>query len=292
MNIGIIGEMREPVRPAGVGGLARATWDIATELQKRGHEVTLYAQFGSEFERVIYGALVPDRHDVVLDYSHDHRISWHYGFDAPVVNLIGDRECLYMPPNALVESVYMLENYPRAKKIKAGIHVESIPFTERADGDYLLFAGLHVAHKGVKIARHVASAASMPIKFIGPGGEGLGLPGYLGNVDEDTKWRLMGNALGVLCPYTIDASPRVPLEAAACGTPTICLDNDGTRDHVYDRLTGFVCHNTGEMIAMVGHLSQLNREKIRIWVAQNHNIDQHVDSIEQALVGVAEGVRW
>jgi len=198
-----------------------------------------------------------------------------------VLNLIGDRECPYPPPNAIVESTFMQDHYKGARLVSAGLNIDEIPF--RNGGDYLVYLGMNVWHKQPEVAKEVAMRAGKDILMLGPGEH---------EVDEDEKWRFLGNALGVLCPYLIDASPRVPIEAAACGTPTICLDGDGTKDHVVGGMTGFICRDADEMVKAVGSLHCLNREKCRIWAKQNHDINETIKEMERLLVSVFEGERW
>jgi glycosyltransferase involved in cell wall biosynthesis len=290
LKIAVIGETRLPVLPFGPGGLGRATHEIATELLHLGHDVTLIALAASQFDgRIVREGESIDGCDVILDYSHDHNLS-KYNPTAPVLNLIGDRECQWQPPNAIVESHYMQSHYPAARIVPAGIDVDSIPFCDTA-GDYLIYMGLDVWHKQPHIAREAAKLVGKRLVQIGPGGFS-GLPDYLGILPEPEKWEWLGSALGLLAPYTIDASPRSPLEAAACGTPTLCLNGDGTRDHVVDGLTGFVCANSMDMAERVKDLGKLKRENIRIWVKQNHDISVTIKETERMLQAVAGGQRW
>jgi glycosyltransferase involved in cell wall biosynthesis len=293
LKIAVIGETRLPVLPFGPGGLGRATHEIATELLHLGHDVTLFAPEGSQFDgdqQDLNGwRQNPAQFDAILDYSHEHLFSQNLN-GHPVLNLIGDRECQWQPPNAIVESHYMQSHYPAAKIVPAGIDVDSIPFCDTA-GDYLVFMGLDVWHKQPHIAREAAKLAGKRMVQIGPGGFS-GTPDYLGILPEPEKWEWLGGALGLLAPYTIDASPRSPLEAAACGTPTLCLNGDGTRDHVKDGLTGFICANSMDMAERVKDLGKLKRENIRIWVKQNHDIGVTIKETERMLQAVAGGERW
>jgi glycosyltransferase involved in cell wall biosynthesis len=289
LKIAVIGETRLPVLPFGPGGLGRATHEIATELLRLGHDVTLIAPCGGEFDGEMVASMPAEFPDVMLDYSHDHDVSRRYPA-LPVLNLIGDRECRWQPPNAIVESHYMQSHYPGARIVPAGIDVDSIPFCDQG-GDYLVYMGLDVWHKQPHIAREAAKLAGKRMVQIGPGGFS-GLSDYLGILPEPEKWEWLGSALGLLAPYTIDASPRSPLEAAACGTPTLCLGGDGTKDHVVDGLTGFVCANSMDMAERVKDLPKLKRENIRIWVKQNHDISVTIKETERMLQAVASGQRW
>lgn len=284
MKIAVYGETRFPVLPDGPGGLGRATHEIATRLLSLGHAVTLYAPAGSKFSGRLQphdGWLDPDDYDVLFDYSHKHKLSQLFP-DVPVLNMIGDKECPWQPPNRVVESAYMQRHYPGAVIVPAGINVSEIPF-DGAGGDYLLFMARLCKGKHPEIAEEVAERAGVELKVIGE-------PAYV--VSEAEKWRLLGGALGHLAPYTDDASPRAPLEAAACGTPTLCLTGDGTMEHVADGLTGWACQDAAEMAGRVKDLRGLSRENCRIWAKQKHDVETTILEIERLLAAVAAGERW
>lgn len=284
MRIAVYGETRFPVLPEGPGGLGRATHEIATRLLALGHQVTLYGPAGSKFSGRLQphdGWLAPDDYDVLFDYSHKHKLSQVFpGF--PVLNMIGDKECPWQPPCAVVESVYMKGYYPTARIIPAGIDIDAIPYSDRG-GDYLLFMARLAKGKNPDIAEKVAELAGVELKMIGE-------PALV--VDEAEKWRLLGGALGHLAPYTDDASPRAPIEAAACGTPTLCLTGDGTGEHVAEGLTGWACEDAAEMAERVKDLRSLPRDKMRIWAKQEHDVSSTILKIEQLLAAVAAGERW
>jgi len=277
MRIAIMGETRFPVLPYGSGGLGRTTHDIATGLLRLGHKVTIYSPEGGEFEGSITKDVHPEWYDVFLDFSHDH--SWQFD---KVLHLIGDKECKYQPPCAVVQSEYMRTFYPSAKLVPAGVNVDEIPFSKE-HGDYLVFAGANISHKQPSVARDIARDAGKELRMLGPEFE---------VVTEDEKNKIIGHALGLLCPYLMDAAPRLPLEAAACGTPTICLDGDGTKEHVVDLVTGFVCESMEEMTETVILLGGLDRERIRSWVSQNHNNRLEIPQIEHLLEVVRDGEKW
>jgi len=276
MKIAMIGETRFPVLPNARGGLARSTFDIANQLMLNGHDVTLFAPDGSEFEgrKQRWELFTADGFDVGLDYSHNHADRGN----APILNLIGDIECHTMPNNAVVESTYMLDKYVRARKVTAGINVEQASLST-SDDNYLAFIGKDW-NKQINVAQEVAKSAGYNLSVIN------------GTISEADKWRILWKAKALLCPYLIDASPRSPLEAALCGTPTICLDADGTKEHVSDGVTGFVCNGVGQMVNAVSRLGDLDRAAVRSWVEKRHDIRNTIKEIEAKLYAVAGGERW
>lgn len=300
MKLAILSCSRLPSHAEACGGLGKSSHDVAVGLARRGHDVTLFACPGSRFDE---GVLVEVRgegqmaqtaagleFDAWFDYSHTHSLS-KTNLHLPVLNCIGDRECQYDPMNATVATEYMQEKYPHTRIIRTGVDVDNIPFVEDP-GDYLIFMARMWEQKGWRRALDVAKKAEAKIHFVGPGGAGFGLPNYYGALVGAKKWAMLGKAKALLAPYIEDASPRVPLEAAACGVPTICLAGDGTKEHVEHGVTGFVCRDLDEMAMAIPSLDLLNRQEIRDWVVENHHLNDMIDKYENALVELARGERW
>jgi len=300
VNIGLLSCSRLPTKREVSGGLGKSAYDIAAGLAQRGHDLTLYGATGSVFE---HGELVTVRdemelidraaagaHEVYFDYSHSHGLSEiHDGLK--VVNCIGDRETRYTPKNAVVASHYMQRLYSTAKVIYTGIDVSMIPYHPEHDG-YLVFMARMNFQKGWDKAVHVSALTGLQVHFIGPGGYGYGLDNYHGALHGMDKWDLLGGALAMLAPYEGDASPRTPLEAAACGVPTICLEGDGTSEHVIGGLTGYICEDARDMAEHVKPVKKLERQKIREWVEGNHSLTGSVELHERLLQQVAAGMEW
>lgn len=293
MKIAVLSDTRRPTLPDCPHGLGKSTFDIAAGLALRGHDVTLFAGLGSQFP---YGELVVnvqeadrirhDTFDVYLDSSHHHDLSReHPGW--PVLNRIADLEYPYDPPNAIVESRYVGERLPRARFVAKGVDVDAISFSADHDG-YLAFLGRINAAKGYRRALHLGER----VHFAGPNEAGAHLPRYAGVLAGADKWRFLGCALGLVLPSINDVAPRTPLEAAACGTPTLCLDGDGTQEHVEDCVSGFICADMTDMAEAVDYLPHLDRRAVRDWVAAHHPLARMIDGYEAALVALADGERW
>ena len=234
----------------------------------------------------------PGWYDIIFDFSHEHQTSLNFK-DAPVLNLIGDKECYYTPPCAIVETHYMQKFYPTAQHVSFGLDITQIPFTENPTGGYLLFMALLHPYKGYQIAFEIGKMLGRKVIFAGPQLMELNLPNYIGPIYEDAKkYDLLGNADALLCPYVNDAAPRIPLEAAACGCPTICLLGDGTEEHVANGVSGFHCLNKWEMAEMVARLSIISRAKARKWVHDAHSLDSTIQVHEMMLKQILEGEKW
>lgn len=290
LRIAVLSDARMPTRADGTHGLGRSAYDIAAALVDLGHDVTLYAGADSVFpfgdvhcgedEIAIANALARagvDAYDAFLDTGHYHQLSKlrpHW----PIVNRMADMECYYQPPNAAVNSAFMLKVYPKAKRVNTGVDVDSIPFFPD-QGDYLLFMGGDDPQKGKHIARMIANHIHMPFRDVF-------------NLEGDDKWEAMGRAYALLYPSERRAAPRLPLEAAATGTPTLCLNKDGTTSHVYDGVTGFVCSDFAQMAERVNDIATLDRGKVRAMIAENHSLEQMAQAYAGLLQAVASGVTW
>lgn len=293
MRIAVISDTRLPTLPEGGHGLGRSAHDISRGLASRGHSMVLYAGKGSRSvfmdEISVYAseALLAhsigdaaDQYDVILDTSHQHMISQIN--DLPVLNRIADLECRWLPPCAVVNSPFMQGKYPGSKLVNTGIDITLIPFhlyPERFPDPSLAFMSFPIQHKGVRFAVSFAENVGMHLEVIN-------------GVNGDEKWHRLSSATALLHPSTIDAAPRLPLEAAACGVPTLCLNKDGAGYHVKDSVTGFVCEDQEDMAFLLDSVDELDRVPMREWVAAEHGYEEMITGYELLLNRVAKGEEW
>lgn len=299
MRIVVLGCSRTPALQDVASGLGKSSWDAAKGLADMGHDVTYIGAYGSNVpgtkmvlvrsEHELHGVAVEQEVDVYFDYSHSHMLSKMS--DVPVLSVIGDSETRHQPANAVVATQYMQGKFPAAKVVRFGIDFDEIPFCE-AGGDRLIFMARMHEQKGWHIAQEVSRLSGVGCLFVGPGGFGYGLEDYAGALMGSEKWNAIGHSLGMLCPYDGDASPRTPLEAAACGTPTLCFDGDGTSEHVIDGITGFVCRNVQDMAYYVRKLGSLERPLVRREAQGAYALEDMLDRYEALLYAVAAGERW
>lgn len=298
MKIAVLSNVRTPTRADTVYGLGNSMWALADGLARRGHAVTLFAGEGSRFPR---GELVVDVQEAgrirdggfgaYLDGSHSHALSREHP-DWPVVNRIGDRECNYPAPNAVVESAWMKSKYDKARLVKKGVDVETIPFTPEPRIGYLAYFGLLHPHKGYKRAQQVADMVQQQLRLAGQWGGDEEIEGHAGILTGDVRWEFLGQAQALLHPSIHDAAPRAILEAAACGTPALVLDGDGAMDHVEHCVSGYVVGDLVEMAEAVYDVCFLDRKKVREWVVERHGLEQWVAAVEGLLQAAADGERW
>jgi glycosyltransferase involved in cell wall biosynthesis len=172
----------------------------------------------------------------------------------------------------------MQTHYPKAKHAPTGINLSAIPFSDKPNEHYA-FMSTHARHKGWPMVKEFAAINDIGLEVTS-------------DLTGQEKWDWLGFATALLHPSSIDAAPRLPLEAAACGTPTICLNLDGAVEHVEDGLTGFVCEDWKGIESALTSVKMLDRSLIRKWVERTHSYEPMIDRYEELLQHVATGERW
>lgn len=305
-EIAVLSDCRMPTLPVGGHGLGRMAWDIADGLRRRGHEVTLWAGPGSkapdgvemnvhDTERERLGAIDALHPQIIIDLSHDHDLSQRWP-DAPVLNWLVDLECEADLPNTVVGNTWQQKLRPKARIVPLGIDVDALPELTPGREKYLAYAAKIHPAKGFDLALRVHESQSIPVWFVGQRFVDAWLPRWQEQLVGEGFHLFVGKAWGLLSPSRVDAGGRVNLEAAALGTPTLCLDLTGTACHVEHCVSGFVCQDVQEMIEAVGDLGALNtpeaRRKMREWVRETHDIGVMLDGLERLADAVADGETW
>lgn len=304
MKIGVLSDTRLPTKQFGSHGLGRVAYDIAAGLCQRNHDVTLYAGHGSETpdgvvlvthddEDTRPTQLTTSENGVWIDVSQHHELSRHYP-DLPVLNYILGTECSWQPPNTAVVNDWQLPRYPDGRVILVGIDVDSIPLG--LGGDYMAYAAKIHPAKGHDIAQEVARKTGLPLKIAGEVLVENWTPDpaeYVGLFTDDGELhRFIGGAFAFLAPSRIDIGGRGVLEAAACGTPVLCLDSAGTRAHVENGVSGIWCVDADDMAQAVQAAKQMDRSAVRNWAQDYHSIDSMLNGILKACEDILNGVRW
>jgi glycosyltransferase involved in cell wall biosynthesis len=145
-------------------------------------------------------------------------------------------------------------------------------------GDYLAFLGRISPEKAPDAAIRIAAAAQRPLRMAAKVDRVdreyfeekvrplLGRPGvdFIGEIDEQAKGALLGQAAGLLFPVDWpEPFGMVLIEAMACGTPVIAYPRGAVPEIVEDGLTGFIVRDEAEAAAAVAALPQLDRRRIR-----------------------------
>ena len=147
-----------------------------------------------------------------------------------------------------------------------------------APGKYLSFIGRISPEKRVDRAIEISQRLSIPLKIAAKVDKVdrayfeatikplLALPGieYIGEVGEDDKNELLGNAYALVFPIDWpEPFGLAMIEALACGTPVIAYRQGAIPEVLEDGVTGFVVDDLNSAVRAVERVQQLDRRRCR-----------------------------
>jgi glycosyltransferase involved in cell wall biosynthesis len=186
-----------------------------------------------------------------------------YG-DIPVVS-ISNSQRVPLPQANYVETV--LHGLPQNLLSKG----------EGKDG-YLAFLGRISPEKAPDAAIRIAAKAGMKLKIAAKVDRvdeeyfkakiepmlGMGDVEFIGEIREDQKSEFLGKAAGLLFPIAWrEPFGLVMIEAMACGTPVIAIENGSVPEVLESGVTGFIVHDEDEAVRAAQRLGTLDRGRIR-----------------------------
>lgn len=265
--------------------------------------MTLFAGPGSEFEAgrvVVHGdeirRPIPTDFDAYIDSSHRH--AFGRSFAGPVLNRIGDLESPAGLPRMIVESEYMGRRYAGARVVPKGVDTWGIPYYP-FHGGATRYVGQLIAWKGFYRALDVARESSRPVEFAGENLTGLTdaelkrkVPTWIGVLTGRALWDFIGMARCIIHLSQGDASPRLPIEAQAAGTPVICLRGDGAENMINPGVTGIACNSISDVLEAIEGIDTLSHMEARKWAVGRHSMRFMIDAYEQAIEDMLEGLVW
>jgi glycosyltransferase involved in cell wall biosynthesis len=175
-----------------------------------------------------------------------------------------------------------------------GIAVEEFPFSPRV-GTYLAFVGRMSPEKRPDLAIEIAKRAGLPLKiaaklddtnseyFEGEIRPRLdhGLVEFCGELDEDSKRRLMAGARALLFPIDWpEPFGLVMIEAMATGTPVIARPCGAVPEVLASGRTGFIADSMEELVAAAKRADTLDRTACRRHVEDRFSVSRMVDDYE------------
>ena len=152
------------------------------------------------------------------------------------------------------------------------------PFNPAPRGQYVAFLGRASPEKGIERAIEIARRAARPLRIaakIDPSAEGYWrsriapllsgpLVDFLGEVNEEDKPALLGNATALLFPIDWpEPFGLAMIEAMSCGTPVIAWPNGSVPEIVEHGVTGFIVESIEEAVAAVHEAPRLDRAQVR-----------------------------
>lgn len=190
---------------------------------------------------------------------------------------------------------------PWIANVYHGIPVEEYMFNDKPH-DYFCFLGRICADKGVHLAIKVAKKLGFKLKLAGL----IPLESkdffekevkphlsskieYLGEISNEAKKTLLQHARGLLHLNTYPEGFGIPLlEAMACGTPVIGLNQGSIAEVIEDKKTGFVVNNIDEAEEAVQKIDQISRENCRKRVEESFTVERMVDNYEKVYQKILE----
>jgi UDP-glucose:tetrahydrobiopterin glucosyltransferase len=365
MRIGLIAPLVSTIAQPYIGGSQALLADLARELQRRGHQVTLFARAGSCVEGVhVEGIPVPasvqpasfskpsahgsadagffaqanlflelflhlQQRSDEFDLLHAHAFDWPAYTCSTLVRGMPVLHTLHLPAisKEINEALRILDQQghpltlttvsrscartyadytPIDYVIYNGLDVEAIPFqTVVAKHAPLLCAGRIAPEKGVEAAIEIAERAHYPLVIAGgiydrayyeqAIAPRIARPGsritYIGQIEREALWQLMGRAAALLCPISWDEPfGLAPVEAMASGTPVIAYRRGAMEEIILHGETGFLVEpgESAQAAALVDDLVDIPRARCRAHVEENFTLERMVSAYERVYHKVIE----
>jgi glycosyltransferase involved in cell wall biosynthesis len=164
-----------------------------------------------------------------------------------------------------------------ARVIHHGLDVDDVP-VGTGHGGYAAFLGRMSPIKGAREAIQVARTAGVPLRLAAKMREQAEMDyfhheiepllgddiEYVGEVDEQGKYDLLGGAVAMLNPIQWDEPfGLVMIEALACGTPVVTTSSGSVPEIVDDGRTGFLRDRLDELAVVLRDAADLDRAACR-----------------------------
>ncbi len=213
------------------------------------------------FSRLIATPMVTTLHGVAWDPA-THPLLLQYS-EMPFVSL-SQSERAFLP----------VLNY--VATIPNGIRTTEIP-VGGGDGGYLVFVGRMAPEKAPDLAVETALAAGLPLRLAGIIEDRhrdffetkvlaarSGDIEYLGPLDRDDLWRLVGNARALVMPLRWhEPFGLVAVESLATGTPVIAWRMGALPEIIDDGVSGFLVEDVAAATRSVELIDELDRADCR-----------------------------
>ncbi|MCU1285684.1 MAG: glycosyl transferase, group 1 [Acidobacteriales bacterium] len=198
----------------------------------------------------------------------------------------------------------LAQKLSNSRVIHHGIDLTRYMLQKKKKG-YLSFIGRIAPVKGTHLAIEVAQKAGIPLKIAGeiqpayqdyfdtqvkPLVDGKFIE-FIGKADLAAKNELLGDSMAMLFPIQWDEPfGLVMVEAMACGTPVLALPGGSVSEIVKDRVSGYVCESTDEMVARLAQMEDHNvfsPAAVRKYVETEFSLDgmvsAYIELYEQVL---------
>ena len=186
--------------------------------------------------------------------------------------------------------------------VHPGVDPPAITGVERSPDPLFVCAGRLVPHKRVdlllRVWDRVQPVVGGRLVIVGDGPERASLEAmagtgveFAGRVDEQEKWRLLGQAWGLVHSAQHEGWGIVITEAALVGTPSIGFDVPGVRDAIVDGQSGLLVDSEEELVQRWIELAgDAERRRQLSEGARRHGAEFGWSHVARDFEAVAEGV--
>lgn len=325
MKIAIQSSVFLPTPAPGAGALEYLVSELAPRLQRRGHEVTLYALRGSRVPGVKLVTVQPykspwqteqaivdrmehsGRPDVLFDHSR-YQLAQARWSKLPAVTMIHGNAALERHPRNLVfVSLAHGRTFGVEKPLALHVSIDVAPFTlggPMADRGPALWMGRIMPYKRPHLALEICQSAGVPLVVAGPvldkgywarTEERRGKVTHIGEIGGTRR----SYALSHACCLLMTSEPQEPaglvmLEAMASGTPVFAFNEGAAPEYVEHGKTGWLSTAPIDMERKlrVKGWDLIDPAACRQHVEDHFSLDAMAEKAEALLVHAADGVTW
>ncbi len=292
--------LRERPTDSGFFAQANIVLELFLRLQQRQHEFDLIHAHAFDWPSLICSTLI---HNIPMLHSlHLPAISPEINEALRVLHQQGHTLTLITVSYACARTY--ADYTPIDHIIYSGLDLDAIPFSPHVGSQApLLFAGRITSEKGVEAAIEIAERAGQHLLIAGgiydqSYYEERILPRlrqvpdritYLGLLERQALWKVMGQARGLLFPIEWDEPfGLVPVEAMATGTPVIAFRRGAVEEIIRHGETGFLVEpgECAHAAALVDDLIDLPRACCRTHVEQNFSLERMLNRHEQVYMNL------
>uniref|UniRef100_A0A914IC08 Glycosyltransferase n=1 Tax=Globodera rostochiensis TaxID=31243 RepID=A0A914IC08_GLORO len=308
------------IPPKKTGGTERIVYFLVEELVKRGYNVSLFAPFDSKtsahlFSNSFFDAQLKakaqsikwevyylwmmaqirrnlDNFDIVHIHSHELLGALHGQFgktaftDAPLVSISNDQRTHTPKYPHFVDTVY--HGLPK--------NLYKFVPKPKAEKPYLAFLARLIEEKAPDWAIQIAVQSNTTLKIAAQISNQLywqqtvepmirkhsDLVEFIGEVDDQGKQELLGNALAFIFPSSwAEPFGVVMIESMACGTPVIARNRGSVPEIIEPGVSGLLFQTIEEGVEAVNKIGQIDRAKVRKAFDQRFTVEAMVDGYER-----------
>jgi glycosyltransferase involved in cell wall biosynthesis len=206
---------------------------------------------------------------LVAHTHHNNNISW-LNFYKPLFNLN------LISISDWTKDVFAKQGFASCRCYN-GINLDRYKFQTKKDGRFM-FIGRIIKAKGPHLAIKAAREAGVGLDIIGSTTfvndkdyvrevtklcDGKQIK-FIGEVSHETKIKYLQSARGLLIPSQFgEPFGLISVEAMACGTPPIALNDGALKEVIIDEETGFICDSIDQMVSRMKQVDFINLQACR-----------------------------